>query len=255
MILGLVVGGAVIGLLIGSFINVVAHRVPVGKSVVTPPSSCPACGHRIRPRDNVPVVSWLVLRGRCRDCGAAISARYPVVEGASAALFAVVPLVVDNLWAVPAFWSLAAAGLALTITDLDHKRIPNRILIPATSGATVLLAAAAFAHGAPGSFLRALAGGGAYFGLLFVVALVARGGFGFGDVKLAFLLGEFAAFVSWAALVVAVLAGFAIGGLVSLALLAVGKVGRKDAIPFGPAMIAGAFIAIAWGDAIADWYL
>ena len=246
--------GVALGLVVGSFLNVVAHRVPLGRSVVAPPSACPACGHPIRPRDNVPVVSWLLLRGRCRDCGASISARYPLVEAITAALFAAAPLVAVPA-AVPAFWLAAAAGVTLTLTDLDHKRIPNTILFPAIAAGTLLLGVAALVEGDAVPFLRALGGGATYFGVLFVVAVVARGGFGFGDVKLAFLLGEFAGWVSWASVVVAAFAAFIIGGVVAIALLVTGNADRTSAIPFGPAMIAGAAIALAWGDAIAGWYL
>ena len=250
----LVALGVALGLVIGSFANVVAYRVPLGRSVVSPPSACPACGHRIRVRDNVPVLSWLLLRGRCRDCGAPISPRYPLVEAATAGLFAGVPLVVAPA-AVPAYWLATAAGVTLTLTDLDHKRIPNRILFPAIAAGTALLGVAAIAEGDGAAFLRALGGGIGYFALLFVVALAARGGFGYGDVKLAFLLGEFTGFVSWASVVVAAFAAFLLGGVVSIALLITGNADRKSAIPFGPAMIVGATVAVVWGDAIADWYL
>lgn len=250
----LVALGVALGLVIGSFLNVVAYRVPLGRSVVSPPSACPGCGHPIRPRDNVPVLSWLLLRGRCRDCGAAISGRYPLVEACTAGLFAAVPLLVVPA-AVPAFWLAAAAGVTLTLTDLDHKRIPNKILFPAIAAGTALLGVAALVEGDPAPFLRALGGGAAYFGLLFVVAIAARGGFGFGDVKLAFLLGMFAGWVSWASVVVAAVAAFLVGGVVAIGLLLAGSADRKDAIPFGPSMIVGAVIAIAWGDAIAAWYL
>ena len=182
------------GLLIGSFLNVVAYRVPLGRSVVAPPSACPACGHQIRRRDNIPVASWLLLRGKCRDCGSEISARYPIVEAATGILFAGTYLVIGATWVLPAYLFFVATTVALVLTDLDHKRIPNRILYPATVIALVLLVPGAAADGTLSDVPRALGGGGIYFGILLVIALVARGGFGMGDVKLAFLLGVFLAF-------------------------------------------------------------
>lgn len=255
MVTSLVIGGAILGLLIGSFINVVAYRIPNGISVITPPSACPACAHEIRPRDNVPVLGWLLLRGRCRDCAELISVRYPIVEAATAVLFALTPVVVGAVWAVPAYWWFVGVTVTLVLTDLDYTRIPNRILYPGTIVATVLLAIGAGLDDAWSAFGRAVAGGAGYFVLLLAIALIARGGFGFGDVKLAFLLGEFAAFRSWDSLFVGVFAAFVVGGLVSIVLLALGSVGRKDAIPFGPAMVAGAYIGITAGVAVVDWYL
>jgi leader peptidase (prepilin peptidase)/N-methyltransferase len=249
----------VLGLLIGSFVNVVAYRVPEGRSIIRPGSACPQCGAPIRPRDNIPVVSWLLLRARCRECGTAISARYPLVEAATAALFAVAAVVIGADWVLVAYWWFAAVTLTLVLTDLDHHRIPNRILLPGILVGAVLLLAGALAdgEGAGGgidAYLRALGGASAYFAFLFVVALAARGGFGFGDVKLAFLLGLFCAYRSWEVLVVAVFLAFLIGGVVALVLLLTGRRGRKEAIPFGPALVAGAYLAIAFGARIADWY-
>ncbi len=247
--------GAVVGLVVGSFVNVVAYRVPQGLSVVRPPSACPACGHRIRPRDNVPVVGWLLLRGRCRDCGSGISIRYPLVEAGTGAIFALLGLLIGAAWVLPAYWWATGVAVTLTLTDLDLQRIPNRILVPGTMVGWVLLSGGAVLDGDASALLRALGGGAGYFGLLFLVALAARGGFGFGDVKLAFLLGSFLAYRSWEALLVGGFAAFAIGGLVALALLALRRAGRKDAIAFGPSMVAGAAVGLAWGERIAEWYL
>jgi leader peptidase (prepilin peptidase)/N-methyltransferase len=128
-----------VGLIAGSFINVVGIRVPVGGSVVSPGSACPQCGHPIRPRDNIPVVSWLLLRGRCRDCGAPISVRYPIVELSTAVLFALTPVVVGVTWVLPAYLWFVGVTVVLTITDIDHKLIPNRILFPGITVGAVLL--------------------------------------------------------------------------------------------------------------------
>ena len=247
--------GGVLGLIAGSFLNVVAARVPEGRSVVRPGSACPACGAAIRPTDNIPVLSWLVLRGRCRSCGSAISIRYPLVEIGTAALFAATAFVIGARAVLPAYWWAAAVAFVLAIVDLDTRRIPNRILYPGTVVGAVLLAVGALVDGEPAAFLRALGGGAAYFALLLVIAVAARGGFGFGDVKLGFLLGMFLAYRSWGTLAVGVFGAFLAGGIAAVGLLAVRRVGRRDAIPFGPAMVVGAFVAAAWGRQIADWYL
>ena len=243
------------GLLIGSFLNVVAYRVPLSRSVVSPPSACPECGHPIRWKDNIPVVSWLLIKGRCRDCDASISARYPFVEAATGALFVGSYLVIGPVWVLPAYLLFVATTVVLVLTDLDHKRIPNRILYPATAAAVMLIAAGAAADGSMVSIPRALAGGGIYFGLLLVIALLARGGFGMGDVKLAFLLGTFLAFQSWDTLWSGIFLAFLIGGVISLLLLITKRKGRKDAIPFGPPLIVGALVALVWGQQLVDWYL
>ncbi|MEK7252022.1 MAG: prepilin peptidase [Actinomycetota bacterium] len=250
-----IAGSAFIGLLIGSFLNVVVYRIPAGLAVVRPPSSCPRCGHLIRSRDNIPVASWFLLRGECRDCGEPISPRYPLVEAGTAILFGVTGWLIGPVWVLPAYLWFVGVTLALALVDIDHRRIPNRILYPGTIVATVLLAGGAVADGSVGALWRALAGGGAYFGFLLVLALVARGGFGFGDVKLGFLLGEFLGYRSWGALLVGGFMAFLVGGLLAALLLAARRAGRKDAIPFGPALVIGCYVAIAAGEAILDWYL
>ena len=243
------------GLLFGSFINVVAYRVPRGESVIHPASACPACGAEIRRRDNVPVLSWVILRGRCRDCGAAIAVRYPLVEAGTAALFGVLAAAIGAVFVLPAYLWFGGVVLTLTITDIDHKRIPNRILFPGIIAGAALLAAGGALDGDASALLRSAGGSAAYFSFLLLVAVAARGGFGFGDVKLAILLGMFTAYVSWSALAVAVFAAFAFGGVFSVLLLVLGRAGRKDAIPFGPALVAGGLVGILWGDAIGAWYL
>lgn len=179
--------------------------------------------------------------------------RTPLVAVVTAALFAVTPLVVDVDWTLPAYLWFVAVTVTLTLTDMDTKLIPNRILYPGTVIALVLLIGGGLIENGP--ILRALGGGALYFVLLFVLALIARGGFGFGDVKLAFLLGMFAAYQSWDTLIVAIFAAFLLGGLVSLLLVVFRIRSRKDAIPFGPYLVLGAYVAIAWAGTIATWYL
>ena len=179
--------------------------------------------------------------------------RTPLVAVVTAALFAVTPLVVDVDWTLPAYLWFVAVTVTLTLTDMDTKLIPNRILYPGTVIAVVLLFGGGLIENGP--ILRALGGGALYFVLLFVLALIARGGFGFGDVKLAFLLGVFAAYQSWDTLIVAIFAAFLLGGLVSLLLVVFRIRSRKDAIPFGPYLVLGAYVAIAWAGTISTWYL
>ena len=249
------VGGAVLGLVVGSFLNVVAHRVPGGNSIVRPPSACPHCQTPILPRDNVPVLSWFLLRGKCRSCSEPISIRYPIVEALAAGLFAITPAVVGAVWVLPAYWWFVAVSLVLILTDLDHHRIPNAILYPGVAVGAVLLGIGSAVDGDIDSFIRGLAGAAAYFGFLLIVALIAKGGLGFGDVKLAVLLGLFTAYQSWGVLAVSVFGAVFIGGVVAIGLLIAGRKGRKDAIPFGPPMVVGSYLALVVGQQIADWYV
>lgn len=244
-----------LGLAIGSFLNVVAHRIPEGHSVVSPPSACPGCGAPIRPRDNIPVLSWFVLRGRCRDCGEPISPRYAIVEAATGLGFFAVTLHFGLVWSVPAYLWFLALGIVFILTDLDHHRLPNRIMLPGTVAGVGLLAGGAVGDGRLGDLAVGLVSGVGYFLLLFLLALVARGGFGFGDVKLSFILGTYAGYVGWPQAVLAAFGGFLIGGVVSIVLIATRRKGRKDYIPFGPPMIVASWVAIAAGRQILDWYL
>jgi len=254
-VLPLVLLCAVLGLVLGSFLNVVVWRVPRGESVVRPPSACPACGHRIRARDNVPVLGWLLLRGQCRDCGSPISARYPLVEALCAALFAVMVLRFGADWELPAYLYLAAVGLALALIDLDTKRLPDALTLPSYAVTVVLLGLAAALGDHPGALLRALVGALAVGLFYFVVWFAYPAGMGFGDVKLAPLLGAYLGWISYGAAVVGVFAGFLYGAVVGIGLVLAQKGGRKTKVPFGPFMLAGALTAILWGEALADWYV
>lgn len=251
----LVAASAVLGLVIGSFLNVVIWRVPRGESVVSPPSACPACGSPVRPRDNVPVLSWILLTRRCRDCGAPISARYPSVEAGTAALFAVTAASIGLSWELPAFLYLAAVSVALALIDIDVHRLPDTIVLPSYLVGGALLAGASLVNQDYGQILRAAIGMAALWLLYFVLALVYPGGMGFGDVKLAGVLGMYLAWLGWAELAVGSFLAFLLGGVVGGVLMAVKRAGRKSKIPFGPFMLLGAYGGIFFGDAVAGWYL
>lgn len=245
---------AVLGLAIGSFLNVVVHRVPAGQSVVSPPSACPSCSSAIRPRDNVPVVSWLLLRGRCRDCQAPISARYPLVELGTSVLFVVMALRFGADWVLPAYLYLAAVGLALALIDLDCKRLPDALTLPSYPVAAVLLGGAALLGSDSGDYMPSLLGGVAMFALYFALAFAYPAGMGFGDVKLAGVLGMYLGWLGWGAWAVGTFLGFALGGVFGIGLILVKKGGRKTAVPFGPFMLLGVLIAVLVGPELASGY-
>ena len=259
----LIIACFVVGLLFGSFANVAIHRIPDGDSVVRPPSACPACGRRVRPLDNIPVLSWFVLRGRCRDCGAAISVRYPLVELAGGVLFAVTawrflapPGDLDaDPWALPAYLLFAWLLLVVAVIDARTRRIPNRLTYPLTPVLLVLVGVAAVGNATPGAALRALLGGVAAFAALLVIALISPRGLGMGDVKLAAALGIALGYLSWGHVVLGVFGGFLLGGVIALVLLATRLRSRKDLLPFGPYLAASALLTVWWGDAVIGWYV
>jgi leader peptidase (prepilin peptidase)/N-methyltransferase len=253
-VIALVVLAAVLGLAVGSFLNVVIWRLPRGESVVSPPSHCPGCDTPISPRDNVPLLSWLVLRGRCRQCGERISVRYPLVELLTAALSAVMAWYFGLDWQLPAFLYLAAIAVALALIDLDVHRLPNAIVLPSYPVAAVLLLLPAVADGRWDDYLRGVLGGLVLFALYFLLAFIYPSGMGFGDVKLAGVLGAYLGWLGWGVLAVGGFLGFLLGGLGGGALMAVRRAGRKSKIPFGPFMLAGAFIAVLVGPDIVTWY-
>jgi leader peptidase (prepilin peptidase)/N-methyltransferase len=236
------------GLLVGSFLNVVAWRLPRGESLVVPGSHCPGCDHAVRPWDNVPVLSWLALRGRCRDCRARISPRYPLVEATSAALAIAVVLTRSGAHDVALGLVLVALLVPIALIDLDHRLIPNRL-----TGAGALAALAIGLATDPGGVPQQLAAGAAAGGFLLIAALARPGGMGMGDVKLAGMLGLFLGREVAVALLVALLAG-TLAGLVVIARRGAQR-GRKTAIPFGPFLALGGVVALLAGPAIVDWYL
>jgi leader peptidase (prepilin peptidase) / N-methyltransferase len=236
------------GLIIGSFLNVVAYRLPRGESLAHPPSHCPSCGAPIKPYDNIPVLSWVLLRGRCRNCKTPISARYPLVELTTGVLYALV------MWAR---WD-DAAGIALgivlvtilipiAIIDFEHRIIPNRITGPAAIVAILigLLFDQDFV-------VEQLIAGAAAGGFFLVAAIAYPRGMGMGDVKLAGVMGLYLGRAVGLAVLIGLVAGVIVGGIIIARVGA--KEGRKMAVPFGPFLALGGIIAIFAGDAVADWY-
>lgn len=236
------------GLVAGSFTTVVAHRVPRGESIVGPRSRCPACGAQIAAYDNVPVVSWLVLRGRARCCGTAISARYPLTELGLGALYAATVLVLwDDTAQVALGLVFVTALAAVTLTDLERRVIPNRILLVAAALGVAIAAAID-----PGSLVERAIAAAAAGGLLFAAALAYPRGMGLGDVKLAAVMGLFLGRDVAPAILVALLAG----SLAGLALIARhGAAARKRAIPFGPFLALGGVVGLLVGGQLVEWYL
>ncbi|HYH88250.1 MAG TPA: prepilin peptidase [Solirubrobacteraceae bacterium] len=236
------------GLIVGSFLNVVAYRLPRGESVVFPGSHCPSCDTPIKAYDNVPVLSWLALRGRCRSCRNSISARYPVVEAVTAALLVAVVLAKgadSDAWLGLAFVVLL---VPVTLIDLDHRIIPNTLMLIGTvvSVALVLLTQ-------PESLTEHLIAGAAAGGFLLIAALAYPAGMGMGDVKLAGVMGLFLGRSVGPAMLVALITGSVVGALIIARKGA--KEGRKTAIPFGPYLAFGGLVGLFAGDAIVDWYL
>jgi leader peptidase (prepilin peptidase)/N-methyltransferase len=232
------------GLAIGSFLNVVTARVPEGRSVVRPPSGCPSCGTQIAARDNIPLLSWALLRGRCRHCGATISWRYPAVELLTALLIAGCGLAFGFTFEALIAAFFCAVLVAVSVIDLERFIIPNRIVLPA---AVIVLAAQTLRDPSPE---WAIAGLGAALFLL-IAALAYPAGMGMGDVKLALLLG----FELGRTVPVAMMVGLIAAIVPSAVLLARhGSAARKMRIPFGPFLALGGIVALFWGDAILDAY-
>jgi leader peptidase (prepilin peptidase)/N-methyltransferase len=235
-----------LGALIGSFLNVVAHRLPRSESLVTPASHCPSCDAPVRPWDNVPVISWLLLRGRCRSCGVRISPRYPLVElltaGAFAAVVAVNGFDEDLLLELP----FVAALIALAAIDLDHRLLPNKIVYPlAAYGllATLLVDRA--------DLVEHLVAGAGAFSFLFLAVLAYPRGMGMGDVKLAGAMGVYLGLSVIPALLIAFLAG----SIVGLAMIArEGASARKKAVPFGVFLALGGIVALLAGPELIELY-
>ena len=272
--IGLVVLAGLFGLLIGSFLNVVVWRVPRGESLL-PDSRCPKCDAAIRPWQNIPVISWLALRGKCANCKNPISKRYPLVELATGVIFALVtwwyasafgdPFSVDGLVAV-GWWAalagylwFAAASISLTLIDIELQRLPDAITGTSFVVVAALLGASAaiqgFTAGEWGPLIGVFGGAAAVFAFYFLVAFVYPKGMGGGDVKLAPLVGAALGYIGWSEVIIGTFAGFLFGALWGIALMLAKRAGRKTVIPFGPFMLLGAWAGLVAGSAVMDAYL
>ena len=246
-----------LGLVAGSFAGVVIHRVPRRESLARPGSRCPACAAPIAWRDNVPLLGWLALRGRCRRCRAPIPLRYPAVELAMGVLWFLVTLrlVAEGLaWAVPAYLALAFLCLVLAVIDATVRLLPNRITYPAFPAVAGLLLVASLGLGDLGRLGRALVAALLVGAVFLVLVLVSPRGMGMGDVKLAPTLGLALGWLSWPAVAVGLFSAFLLGGLAGLTAIAVLRLSRKALIPFGPWLAAGALVGVLAGGEVARWY-
>ena len=242
----------IFGTLIGSFLNVCIYRIPAGQSIVTPASRCSHCQTPIRWYQNIPVLSFLVLRGRCASCGVSISVRYPFVEALTGVLFLLVYMRFGMLWATPVYWLLAAALVVITFIDLDHQIIPDVISLP---GIPIGFALTFFVAGLSwrDSLLGVLVGGGSLACVAGIYYLLTRNeGMGMGDIKLLAMLG---AFMGWKAILPTIFIGSLIGSLVGVPLMLIKRASGKLAIPFGPFLSLGAIIYLLWGPDLISWYL
>jgi leader peptidase (prepilin peptidase)/N-methyltransferase len=240
--------GGLGGLIIGSFLNVVAYRLPRNESLVAPGSHCTSCGTPVKPYDNLPLIGWLLLRGRCRACQAQISARYPLVEALTAVLAVAVILVKSSPHDIALGLALVVVLVPVALIDFDHRIIPNKIMLPAAITALVI-GLITRPSGVPEQLIAGVAAGG--FFLVFAVAYPR--GMGMGDVKLAAVLGLFLGRSVAVALIVGVFVGAVVGGIV-MARLGVAR-GRKTAVPFGPFLAFGGVVGLLLGPTIVHWYL
>ncbi|MDI6871889.1 MAG: prepilin peptidase [Bacillota bacterium] len=261
-----------LGLLAGSFLNVLIYRLPRGESVAWPGSRCPACGHPLAVRDLIPLVSWLTLRGRCRYCAASIPARYPLVELANVLLYLALYLRFGWRWALLPYGLLASLLLALTFIDLDHQLLPDALTLPGLGLGLAFGLGASIAQWtgrpspfgvslahlpylfAPLSFRSGLIGAAAGAGAILLIILLSREGMGYGDAKLLAMIG---AFVGWRGALASLFLGAVAGSVVGLWLLLTGRKGRRDPIPFGPFLSFGClflFFGDRWLLQILSWW-
>ena len=245
----------VVGLAFGSFANVVVHRVPLKQSIVRPGSRCPSCGVALRARDNIPVVSWLLLRGKCHNCGAPISPRYPAVEMLTAALFGLAAWRIrpssDLIAYLPLLWVL----VVLSFIDLEHKLLPNRIVVPSFVAGVVLLGVSAALGPGVGAWVRALLGAAVAFAFFFTLALITPRGMGMGDVKLSAVLGLSLAYLGWGRLLVGFFVSFLAGAIGGIGLIAARRAGMKSEVPFGPYLALGTIVSVLFGAPIVRAWL
>lgn len=242
---------ALAGLIIGSFLNVCIHRLPRKQSLMHPPSTCPQCGRRLRWRDNVPVVSWVLLRARCAQCGEPISVQYPIVELVTAATFAGVTAATSDPVLLASHLTLSAALIVLFAIDLEHQILPNAITVPG------IVVGFLFALVTPVGWFASLAGILLGAGILYAIAasyyaIRKEEGLGMGDVKMLAMIG---AFLGWKAVLVTLVLASCSGSVVGLILIASSRGSMKYALPFGTFLAMGAFAAIVIGQPLLEWYM
>ena len=253
--LGVLIGAcALFGLAIGSFLNVVIYRVPRNESLVSPRSKCPSCGAPIKDRDNIPVVSWLLLRGSCRSCHAPISPRYLYVELAGGALFAGGAARLGFRWDLPAILVLLAGLLALAAIDLERMILPKKVVYPVLAMVAGLLVLAAAVTGDWHDLLVAAVCSGAWFSLFFVLNYASPRVLGFGDVRLALVLGLGLGWFGWRYVVLGFFAANLLGAILGVTLIAMKKMTRDQPIPYGVFLALGAAFAVFAGPEIVPWF-
>jgi leader peptidase (prepilin peptidase)/N-methyltransferase len=245
-----VVAAALLGASVGSFLNVVIYRVPEGRSVVRPPSACPGCGAPIAARDNIPVLSWLALRGRCRGCARPISARYPAVEALTAALWVALYLRFGRSPTLPAMVIFVSGLVALAFIDFDHLKLPRVIVWPLGVATAAALVGAAAADGQWHRLAVAAASGAAELALLFAVHWASPRSLGFGDVRLGPVIGLALGWLGWRYALWAFVVANALGAVVGLGLVAAGRGDRRTRLPFGVFLAAGAVATLLYSGRI-----
>lgn len=242
---------AVLGALIGSFLNVCIYRLPRGESIVWPGSHCPSCGGTIAWYDNVPVLGYLRLLGRCAKCRGPISLRYPVVEAANAAGYVLILAAFGTTWTTVLYSVLFSALLVVTGTDLTHKIIPNVVTVPGIVlglvGASTVLPA-----GPVNALLGVLVGGGILWALAWASPyLFGKEGMGGGDIKLVAMIG---AFLGWKPALLTIMIGSVAGSVIGIGLIALRFMKRDEYIPFGPFLVLGALVSMFFAQPLVDWY-
>ncbi|WP_336250293.1 prepilin peptidase [Stomatohabitans albus] len=250
--------GGLFGLLLGSFANVVIARVPKGESVVSPPSACPHCGHQIGWRDNIPILSYLLLGGKCRSCHTAISARYPIVEGVMALLFGGYSYwfaSIGDLYALPGILAFVFASMCLLVIDIDTFRLPNAITVPLMGTTLVLFSAAALFHGETSRFWSMLFGPVFLAGILYIAHRIRPSGMGMGDVKYAIPMGITLGYLGIGPVIVGYFLALFVGVGWGITTMAKHGFKRRVPMPFGPGLVIGAFAAIIVGNQIARLYM
>lgn len=234
------------GLAVGSFLNVCIFRLPKQESVVSPGSHCPGCGSSIRWYDNIPLLGYLVLGGRCRNCKTSISWQYPMVEFVTGALFSATVAVFGISLETAVYLVLLSALVVIAVIDLEHQLIPDRITLPGIP-LGLICSSVILPTGLVNALIGLAVGGGGFY----LIALLSRGGMGGGDIKLMAMLG---AFLGWKAIIVTTMIGSMLGAVVGIFLMVAKGKGRKHAVPFGPFLATGALVALFWGEQLVMWY-